>query len=133
MYFRKEETWVNHQMWSWIYFTDEEVEGGSFDDLLRLWISYYDCRISFIFVFDTSDLHQIPPLYLCLQMALFIRELKQRDCHYLVSSHILISHHVLLKLIEVIFAIQKPVAPVYIYLTDQPWTSSLSPSSVILP
>ena len=135
MYFTKRENISLGKLWVWIHFRDQQIEGGSFDDLLRLWLSYYEAETPFTFVFDTNGLHKIPNPYLCIRMALFIRELKKQQFQYLCASHIVISQNILLKMLDVIFAIQGPVAPVHIYLTDaeETWSPLLDPSSVILP
>ena len=44
-----------------------------------------------------------------------IRELKKKETQYLDKSVILINNNKIKYLLDAIFAIQKPVAPVYIY------------------
>ena len=133
MYFHAREEWVEGSLWVWITLTSQVVEEGTFDDLLRLWVSYYDRRISFTFVFETKDVTRLPNPWLCIRMALFIREIKQRSHQYVTTSHIMIHNMGLLRMLEFIFAIQSPVAPVKIYLREECWNDALSPDRCILP
>jgi hypothetical protein len=114
MYFTKREE-DQDGLWVWISFTDQVVQDGTFDDFLRLWISYYDAQRPFTFVFETHELTKIPSLSYALQMVLFIRALKTRPTQYLQQSHLYVSQKSLVSLLDWIFAIQRPVAPVYIY------------------
>ena len=50
-----------------------------------------------------------------LKMSEFIKKLKRRDIQYLEKSIIFINNNKIKYLLDAIFAIQKPVAPVYIY------------------
>jgi hypothetical protein len=47
-------------------------------------------------------------------MAMFIHNLKQREIQYLQKSFIIVASDIVEKLLELIFFLQKPVAPVYI-------------------
>ena len=78
------------------------------------WISLYDEERYFTFIFDTTQ--TVDPAYkYVLKMSEFIKKLKRRDIQYLEKSIILINNNKIKYLLDVIFAIQKPVAPVYIY------------------
>jgi hypothetical protein len=121
MYFTMREV-HREGLWVWISFTDQWVEGGAFEDLLNLWISYYDAQQPFTFVFETQGLTTIPSLSYAFQMALFIRTLTSRPKQYLQESHIFVSHKYLVSLLDWIFAIQRPVAPVFIYHGGGPLT-----------
>tara|TARA_B100001093_G_C26787571_1_gene997373 strand:+ start:1074 stop:1502 length:429 start_codon:yes stop_codon:yes gene_type:complete len=85
-----------------------------FNLFLNQWLYYYDQQQDFKFLFDTRDV-STPHLKYCIRMALFIKELKKKDTQYLQESIILINNHRIKYLLDFIFAIQSPVAPVFIY------------------
>lgn len=116
-----------------IYFTDTETP-YTLDELFHLWIGYYESQTEFVFIFHTKDLIQIPRIWYAFKMAMFLYSLKYRYPikHYLQHSHILIQSAGLQRLLEWIFAIQLPVAPVSIYHADE-YEESLEPSVVIYP
>lgn len=87
----------------------------NFDDLLELWLHMYDSHRYFRFIFDTRNLINIPSLYYAFRMAFFISRLKKRPTQYLERSLILVNHQKISRLLDFIFSIQSPVAPVYIY------------------
>ena len=99
----------------YVTFSDYDRLSG-FNDLLELWKSQYIEQRRFRFVFDTRGLKELPSLYYCFQMAWFIRRLKKdyRD-QYLERSLILVNRVGIRRLLDFIFTIQSPVAPVYIY------------------
>ena len=73
----------------------------------------YNQKQNFIFIFDTTNVGFVNPIY-CFKMAMFIHNLKQRKVQYLQKSNIIVSSDIVEKLLELIFFLQKPVAPVYI-------------------
>lgn len=117
-----------------IHFTDEVVPQQSFEDFLERWIAYYEAQTPFRFVIHTREIREIPSLWLSLRMAWFLYMLKLRypKTHYLRESHILVQNVALRRLLECVFAIQSPVAPVYLYMTDD-YTKDLEPETTILP
>ena len=104
----------------YVTFSDYDRLSG-FNDLLELWKSQYIEQRRFRFVFDTRGLKELPSLYYCFQMAWFIRRLKKdyRD-QYLERSLILVNRVGIRRLLDFIFTIQSPVAPVYIYHHEKP-------------
>ena len=116
-----------------IYFTDDDTQ-YTLDDLFHLWIEYYESQTEFSFIFHTKEITKIPSLWVALKMAMFLYSLKYRypEKHYLTHSRILIQNPALQRLLEVIFAIQLPVAPVYIYHSDT-YDETLAPSAIITP
>ncbi len=96
------------------------TEGYSLDDLFHTWITHYETKIYFSFVFHTKDIIDIPSIWYVCKMAMFMYSLKVRypHTHYLRESHILIHDVAIQNLLEWTFAIQRPVAPVYIYQSD---------------
>ena len=85
-----------------------------FEEFIGKWIELYDKEKYFTFIFDTTEM--IDPAYkYVLKMSEFIKTLKRRKVQYLEKSIILINNNKIKYLLDAIFVIQKPVAPVYIY------------------
>lgn len=85
-----------------------------FEQFTDKWIELYDKCENFTFIFDTTSMKN-PEYKYSLKMAQFIKKLKKRDIQYLEKSIILINSNKIKYLLDGIFLIQKPVAPVYIY------------------
>ena len=104
-----------------IHFTDEINEGHTFDDFLERWLSLYESKTLFRFEIYTKEIQEIPSLFLCFKMAWFIYMLKQRypTFHYLQETHLHLKNIALRRMIDFVFAIQIPVAPVYYHMDDE--------------
>tara|TARA_B100002051_G_C16739583_1_gene643383 strand:+ start:1157 stop:1600 length:444 start_codon:yes stop_codon:yes gene_type:complete len=89
-----------------------------FSDFLQKWIEFYDNKKDFIFIFDTKNVEDVPLRY-SFKMAIFIKELKKRPYHYLQKSIIIVNSKKVKYLLDFIFLMQSPVAPVYILYTDK--------------
>ena len=119
-----------------------------FDSFIGKWLEYYENKKDFIFYFDTLDVTD-PPLTYCFQMSSFIKKLRKKEYQYLQKSIILINSNKIKWLLDFIFLIQPPVAPVYIYnisngiseniestieiAMNHPETSKIQPSKPFLP
>ena len=77
------------------------------------WRNLYEDKNYFTFLFDMSGMGYVNPKY-CYKMALFISELKRQDIQYLTSTRIINVNRYLYYLLQLIFALQGPVAPVTI-------------------
>lgn len=84
-----------------------------FKNFLLKWIQLYNQKEKFIFIFDTTNVGFVNPKY-CFQMALFIRNLKMKKVQYLKKSYIIVNSKIVRNLLELIFIVQKPLAPVYL-------------------
>lgn len=101
-----------------VSFTNDLTE-DSFNDFLKEWLSLYLRGGNFIFLFDTRRITEIPNIKYAIRMSLFIKKLKkENEYHYLQKSIILINNKKISYLLDFIFNIQKPVAPVYILKTE---------------
>lgn len=89
-----------------------------FDIFLLKWLELYNNKKEFIFVFDTSGVGYIPLKY-SLRMSIFIRNLKKQECQYLQKSIIIVNSNIVKHMLDFIFMIQPPVAPVYITNDDK--------------
>lgn len=81
------------------------------------WIKLYEDQKEFNFEFDMKNMGLVNP-YWSYRMATFISELKKREIHYLTSSKIINVNNFTYYLLKIIFAIQSPVAPVFIIRND---------------
>tara|TARA_Y100000996_G_C22226907_1_gene521971 strand:- start:178 stop:600 length:423 start_codon:yes stop_codon:yes gene_type:complete len=93
-------------------------QDNEFDIFLSQWLKLYDKNQNFYLLFDIRNLGLIGIRY-CIQMALFIHELKKKEIQYLQKSIILINDKRVQKLLDFIFMIQKPVADVFIINTNE--------------
>ena len=59
------------------------------------------------------------PLKYSIKMALFIKKLRKQPYHYLQKSLILVNNPNIKRLLDFVFTMQSPVAPVYIWLTEE--------------
>ena len=70
-----------------------------------------------MFLFDIRDLGDVPIKY-CVKMSMFIYRLRKRPYQYLQKSMILLNNNNVKRLLDFIFVLQPPVAPVYLYHTE---------------
>ena len=84
-----------------------------FDLFLNNWEQLYLEKKEFKFIFDTTQLTFVNPLY-CIQMSNFIKKLKTYPIQYLKESLIIINSKFIERLLRIIFFLQSPVAPVYL-------------------
>ena len=87
-----------------------------FDNFLLEWLNLYHKKEDFNFIFDTRRMTDINIKY-AIKMSLFIKKLKKQDYHYLQKSLILVNNNKIKKLLDLVFLLQSPVAPVYIWNT----------------
>ena len=86
-----------------------------FYNFSRSWLQLYRDQKNFSFIFETKECDMISIKY-CIFMALFIKKLKKEKIQYLSQSSINVHNSFIYNLLKLIFYIQKPVAPVKIYL-----------------
>tara|TARA_B100001093_G_scaffold471580_1_gene493971 strand:- start:488 stop:925 length:438 start_codon:yes stop_codon:yes gene_type:complete len=84
-----------------------------FQDFLNKWSYLYELKNYFTFIFNCENVGYVPIKY-AIKMSLFIKSLKKKDIQYLEKSIIYIPNTKAKKLLDFIFTIQPPVAPVYI-------------------
>jgi hypothetical protein len=60
-----------------------------------------------------------PELKYCFKMAFFIKRLRKESYHYLQKSLILVNDNRIKRLLDFVFTMQSPVAPVYLWLTEE--------------
>ena len=101
-----------------VTFSENIIDRNDFEKFLSEWLELYDNREYFEFVFDTINVGLINPKY-SIMMSLFIKELKKRDIQYLTKSEIYVYNKFTKYLLDLIFNLQKPVAPVHIHYDDE--------------
>ena len=84
-----------------------------FYDFTVRWLNLYELKKDFTFIFNADSVGYVPIKY-SFKMALFIKSLKTRNRQYLKKSIIIIKNKFARALLDLIFLIQSPVAPVYI-------------------
>lgn len=80
---------------------------------LAEWLKLYNNEKDFIFIFNAKNVGFIPIKY-SFKMSAFIKSLKKKPYQYLKKSIIIINNKFTKILLDIIFMIQPPVAPVYI-------------------
>ena len=100
-----------------VYFTKTIENDDDFKDFLQRWLQLYNNEQEFQFIFHTESVGYVPIKY-SIMMSKFIKTLKKRETQYLQKSIIIINSKIVKFLLEVIFFIQRPVAPVYIINTN---------------
>lgn len=116
MYGLKEDIRYNNETLVIFTLYDKRKVGSySFEELLQDWLQYYDTKTDFMLLFDIRFLESLPSVTYCFKMALFIYNLKKREKHYLKQSTILVKQQGIIRMLDFIFWIQSPVAPVLIY------------------
>ena len=89
-----------------------------FDSFLEEWLILYEEERDFMFLFDIKNLGDVPIKY-CVKMSMFIYKLRKKPYQYLQKSMILLNNRKVESLLNFIFVLQPPVAPVYLYNTDE--------------
>ena len=96
-----------------VFLNKEINDDDDFNNFLDKWRELYNLQKDFIFIFDTSNVGYIPIKY-SIKMSLFIRNLKRERYQYLQKSIIYVNNNIVKSMLDFIFMIQPPVAPVYI-------------------
>jgi len=102
-----------------VLFNEEPINEKDLDIFFLTWLQLYLNQKDFIYLFDTRPLRDIPALKYAVKMSLFMKKLKKEHKHYLQKSLILINNKKIQRLLDFIFSLQAPIAPVFIYLTDE--------------
>ena len=105
----------NYQYFPYVIVTFQEniTHEDEFEQFLSLWIQLYQKEKDFFFIFDTSKMGFINPKY-CLMMSIFIKNLRKRNYQYLQKSYIIVNNKLVERLLDMVFYLQPPVAPVYL-------------------
>jgi len=94
-----------------VYFSTNINNDSDFINFLNQWLELYDSKKKFSFIFHTENVGYIPIKY-AISMSLFIKKLKKKEIQYLQKSIIIINSSFVKNMLELIFYLQSPVAPV---------------------
>ena len=100
-----------------VSFSESINSETEFDQFLNEWLILYHNRQDFSFIFDTRNMKNISPKY-AIKMTLFIKSLRKQPYHYLQKSLILVNDKHIKRLLDFVFTLQSPVAPVYLWQID---------------
>ena len=97
-----------------VTFSESINSEEEFDQFLNEWLLLYHNRVDFSYIFDTRNMKNIPIKY-AIKMTLFIKNLRKQPYHYLQKSLILVNDKSIKRLLDFVFTLQSPVAPVYLW------------------
>lgn len=97
-----------------VNFSENINSETEFDQFLNEWLLLYHNRRYFSFIFDTRNMKNISIKY-AIKMTLFIKSLRKEPYHYLQKSLILVNDKSIKRLLDFVFTLQSPVAPVYLW------------------
>ena len=97
-----------------VTFSESINSETEFDQFLNEWLILYHNRQDFLYIFDTRNMKNISPKY-AIKMTLFIKNLRKEPYHYLQKSLILVNDKYIKRLLDFVFTLQSPVAPVYLW------------------
>ena len=97
-----------------VKFSENINSENDFDQFLNEWLILYHNRKDFSFIFDTRNMKNINIKY-AIKMTLFIKNLRKEPYHYLQKSLILVNNKHIKRLLDFVFTLQSPVAPVYLW------------------
>jgi hypothetical protein len=82
------------------------------------WMGLYDKLEPFTMLFDATNFGDVSVFY-AIKMAMFIKKIKRKRPQYLQKSIIMLESKWLKHLVGLMFFIETPAAPVYVYYTDE--------------
>ena len=97
-----------------VSFSESINSENEFDQFLNEWLILYHNRQDFSYIFDTRNMKNISIKY-AIKMTLFIKNLRKQPYHYLQKSLILVNDKHIKRLLDFVFTLQSPVAPVYLW------------------
>ena len=100
-----------------VSFSESINSETEFDQFLNEWLILYHNRRDFSYIFDTHNMKNISIKY-AIKMTLFIKNLRKEPYHYLQKSLILVNDKHIKRLLDFVFTLQSPVAPVYLWQID---------------
>ena len=100
-----------------VSFSESINSENEFDQFLTEWLLLYHNAEDFSFIFDTRNMKNIHIKY-AIKMTMFIKNLRKQPYHYLQKSLILVNDKYIKRLLDFVFTLQSPVAPVYLWQID---------------
>ena len=93
------------------------LDDNDFSNFTNNWINLYNDKKDFEFIIHIEKLNYIEIKY-CVYAAIFLKSIKKKPIQYLKKSKIYTSSNYIYYLLNIIFNIEKPVAPVELIFTD---------------
>jgi hypothetical protein len=94
------------------------LDDNDFSNFTNQWINLYDNKKHFEFLIYIENLEYIELKY-CLYTAIFLKSMKKKPIQYLKKSKIYTSSKYIYYLLNIIFNIEKPVAPLELIFIDK--------------
>lgn len=88
------------------------------------WLELYNKLEPFTMLFDATNFGEVSIFY-AIKMAMFIKKIKRKRPQYLQKSIIMLESKWLKHLVGLMFFIESPAAPVFVYYKDEHGDKSL--------
>lgn len=97
----------------YITFTEHRIEDdANLENFFSLWLSISNEKKPYIIVFDGNKVDYAKPTFI-FRFAKFMKSLRKQEPQYLQYSIIIINNSLMRGLMNMVFRLQPPVAPVY--------------------
>lgn len=96
-----------------VNFAKNVVDKYDFDNFLKGWFALEMQQKQYTLIFDTTTVGKINPKY-AFRLVSYIKQLKKLKQIYLTQSIIIVNYRWIRYLLDLVFAFEKPVAPIYI-------------------
>jgi len=109
-------TWATYNTSNWpnvLVHLNNQLDDQGFDKFLNDWLALYEREENFTLIFDCSDVGWVSSKY-AFRMSTFVKKLKALPVQYLEKSIILYDSWYVKSLLNIIFFLETPVAPVRI-------------------
>lgn len=95
-----------------------------YKEFTNTWLGLYNKLEPFTMLFDATNFGDVSVFY-AIKMAMFIKKIKRKRPQYLQKSIIMLESKWLKHLVGLMFFIETPAAPVYVYYKDEHGEKSL--------
>tara|TARA_B110000305_G_C19315754_1_gene576310 strand:+ start:134 stop:700 length:567 start_codon:yes stop_codon:yes gene_type:complete len=98
----------------YITFNHEQIiDAYNLEIFFQTWLSIYNDKKPYIIIFDGTKVQYVKPGFI-FKFVKFMKKLRKQEPQYLQYSIIIIDNSFIRGLMNMVFRIQKPVAPVYL-------------------
>ena len=89
---------------------NNDVDYNKFENL---WLDLYKDKKKFIFIININNIENVNMIY-AYKMVNLIQTLKKREIQYLDYSILIVSGYIIRNVLNIVFKLTAPVAPIYI-------------------